>query len=238
MAKIDLPKRYYRVPMLARRWECQEDDIHHLIEINLLKTVPMVAAYSGPEYTRLEVISYPDEETYRREIECLGEEYLDAVVIPAVPENDETQAQARERVLRWIDEEGYDKQVIAAYEVHRFESLINHKIQDESKGKSVVPRSSYLATAEMARILDGLNMWGYQQWKTKLSDPPAWIKPAMVSGGGPPNPNRWNPVELARILMSKNKVDLKGLNNRFKTDQRLQAWLSDWQCYAERIEDF
>jgi hypothetical protein len=58
---VKLPRRFYTAEQLAERWECNVEDINHLIETDELKTRERLAAKNGKELSEVIMIDGPDE---------------------------------------------------------------------------------------------------------------------------------------------------------------------------------
>lgn len=245
MAKLELPIRYFSVAMLARRWECADDEIYQLIDTGYLRTVPRVAAANGCRGIIFHVYEINNGEDFP--ILCHIDSHLavedqkhngpieDNVYIDVSCENSFRCKEALQEKIKELEINGGLDPVITSNEVSRFE--YDHDEADHEKTR--IPKSQiseFLTTRDVARIFKDINGWSFHKWMKTLGDPPKWMKPAMISCGGPPRPNRWNPIELSRILMSRNVVDLMELNKRFMNDQRLQPWSPEWQSYADHIE--
>ncbi len=235
--KIKLPKRFYTVEQLAERWECKVEDIYHLIEIAELETVDKGAARNGKKHLRPRIFyDWDSYEALEHDEEFSAELTIPIINLPDVEVSDE---EILKNEMESLIDTGEFDQVISIEEVIRFEE--EHSEPEEPDTQPHVepqrPRSAFPTTRAMVNAFHGLNGWSRQQWNDALSDPPKWMKPHLIPGGGPPQPNRWHPVGLARVLMSKNKTDVVELNKRFKTTECLQLWLPDWQPFAELIEN-
>lgn len=90
-----------------------------------------------------------------------------------------------------------------------------------------------LTTRDMARAFADIGGWGFWQWKKNLADPPNWLKPARINGGGPPHQNRWNPVKIGVALMTKGKAEVKELTLRFQNSAKLEPWRDAWASYGD-----
>lgn len=238
--KIKLPKRYYTVEQLAERWEYSVEDIKQIIETGDLKTVLRAAAVKNCNGIILSVYEFDaDDGTfmlcdyYKR---FAAADLEDNVDITVTCEDSLESKKAIQEKLQELKENGDLDPVITVAEVSRFEQQYGEEDQDAIVG-SIRPKTDHLVAHDLATSFNGLNSWNFHQWKTNLADPPKWMKPARISCGGPPNPNRWNPVKLARILMSEGKADLNELHNRFIAKQPLKNWLPEWESYADWINE-
>jgi hypothetical protein len=230
VASLDMTILYYDVEMLARRWNCHEDDVRHLIETKQLAVLPRMAAAKGkrglwvvPFYDDVIPFCKPNLKDVPEGCYPIfykahdGENYRDVVN----KAHDEMKAA------------GYYDQVVLAEDVDRFES----ESVDSLASTTSQSKPDFLTSSEIIQAFEGSNEWNHHSWKRHLSDPAKWLKEAKMSSTGPPNPNRWDPVLLARALMLHTQVDCKKMNYIFKSHKTLQPWQSEWSQYEDHMTD-
>jgi hypothetical protein len=230
MTNLDMIIHYYDVEMLARRWDCHADEVRHLIETKQLAALPRTAAAKGKRGLWV-VPFYDDVIPFRKPALNDVPEGCYPIFYKALDGED-----YRDVVNRAYDEmkaAGDYDQVVPAEDVERFESGSVESIASTTNQF----KPAFLTSKEMIQAFEGLNEWSYHSWKRHLSDPAKWLKTARMSSSGPPNPNRWDPVLLARVLMVRTKVDLKKMNDRFKSCTTLLPWQSEWSHYEDHMND-
>lgn len=238
LLKIKLPRRFYTIEQLAERWECPVEDITHQIETETLEAVHKGAALFGRKYIRV-VVCQTEEECRNAILQKRLPKIRFIPVEKPFDKNEVSDDEIIQMELKKLRARGELDRVIMADEVMRFER--EYSEAEDAQETAVVeanpPRAAYLTSKDMAIAFAGLNGWNRNQWESNLGDPAGWMKPAMIHCGGPPNPNRWNPVELATTMMAKKNADDKELNKRFTTEPLLQPWLAVWQPYADLIRN-
>ena len=92
-----------------------------------------------------------------------------------------------------------------------------------------VDRSLGVDTAALARALDGIAGRDRLHWKTKLSDPPQWMKKARLSRGVRGKAAAmWDPICLLKMLVERQIVAEAEVKRLFRAGAVLESWRDEW----------
>jgi hypothetical protein len=143
----------------------------------------------------------------------------------------------REDVNQWLEAQG------AAYRWRVVQSDIEAR-QGQPKATVQQPADTMkhgegppaLTTPGISEAFDGITERSAKQWRDMLGDVKnhQWVMPARVEAGKAPNPSRWCPLTLARILLERvpspeREPCTESLNRRFLNEPALKPWLAAWQ---------
>lgn len=95
-----------------------------------------------------------------------------------------------------------------------------------------------LTTADIAECFAGLYWDTAEKWKKPLGSPPDWLRACRVQQGQRGvRESLWDPVKIARALVTKGLIGGIRARARFQTKERMKPWLEAWITYEADFID-